>query len=186
MSTTAPQPGSGSGSSQPTLPYPATTIQWLGLLTVLVGTCISTLNGRLSTCGLADIRVGVSVRVEEGAWITTAQLRLRCSSRTRACGSAPPTARGVLDLPSAGVRAAVEVHHLPGYLTCLRQISHRIGDVALKAGSAARAIPCVNPTSIREAAHRCAFSHTNVSTDTIVRSIHLPTSRHISAERLLT
>jgi MFS transporter, DHA2 family, multidrug resistance protein len=56
MSTTAPQPGPGSGLSQPTLPSPPTTIPWLGLLTVLVGTCISTLNGRLSTYGLADIR----------------------------------------------------------------------------------------------------------------------------------
>jgi hypothetical protein len=79
------------------------------------------------------------------------------------------------------VCTAVDVQHFPGYLICLRQINHRIDDVALKAGSTARATPCVDPTSIREAAHRCAFADTNVSTDTIVRSIRLPTSRLMSA-----
>jgi DHA2 family multidrug resistance protein len=73
MCTTAPQPGSGSGLSQPTLPSPLTTIPWLGLLAVLMGTFISALNGRLSTHGLADIRGAVSAGVDEGAWITTAE-----------------------------------------------------------------------------------------------------------------
>ena len=73
MSATAPVPGSGSGLSQPTLPSPPTSIPWLGLLAVLMGTFISTLNGRLSSFGLADIRGAVSAGVDEGAWITTAQ-----------------------------------------------------------------------------------------------------------------
>ena len=61
------------GLSAPTLPSPATAIPWLGLFAVLMGTFISTLNGRLSTFGLADIRGAVGAGVDEGAWITTAQ-----------------------------------------------------------------------------------------------------------------
>jgi DHA2 family multidrug resistance protein len=38
-----------------------------------MGTFISTLNGRLSTFGLSDIRGAVSAGFDEGAWITTAQ-----------------------------------------------------------------------------------------------------------------
>ena len=38
-----------------------------------MGTFISTLNGRFSTFGLADIRGAVSAGFDEGAWITTAQ-----------------------------------------------------------------------------------------------------------------
>jgi DHA2 family multidrug resistance protein len=38
-----------------------------------MGTFISTLNGRLSTFGLADIRGAVHAGFDEGAWITTAQ-----------------------------------------------------------------------------------------------------------------
>ena len=73
MSATIPVPGSGSAVSQPTLPSPPTTIPWLGLLAVLMGTFISTLNGRLSTFGLADIRGAVGAGFDDGAWITTAQ-----------------------------------------------------------------------------------------------------------------
>ena len=56
----------------PSPPAP-TRIPWLGLVAVLMGTFISTLNGRLSTFGLADIRGGVGAGFDEGAWITTAQ-----------------------------------------------------------------------------------------------------------------
>ena len=61
--------------SSPTLPpqAPATSIPWLGLLAVLMGTFISTLTGRLSNFGLADIRGNVHAGFDEGAWITTAQ-----------------------------------------------------------------------------------------------------------------
>jgi DHA2 family multidrug resistance protein len=52
---------------------PPTRIPWLGLVAVLLGTFISTLNGRLSTFGLADIRGAVHAGFDEGAWITTAQ-----------------------------------------------------------------------------------------------------------------
>ncbi len=69
MNTTAPS----SGLSQPTLPSPPTSIPWLGLVAVLMGTFISTLNGRLSTFGLADIRGAIGAGFDEGAWITTAQ-----------------------------------------------------------------------------------------------------------------
>jgi DHA2 family multidrug resistance protein len=48
-------------------------IPWLGLVGVLLGTFISTLNGRLSTFGLADIRGAVHAGFDDGAWITTAQ-----------------------------------------------------------------------------------------------------------------
>src|SRR5471032_3514370 len=63
-------------AAAPELPAPATpptSIPWLGLAAVLLGTFISTLNGRLSTFGLADIRGAVGAGFDEGAWITTAQ-----------------------------------------------------------------------------------------------------------------
>jgi DHA2 family multidrug resistance protein len=44
----------------------------MGLLAVLLGTFISTLNTRLSNFGLADIRGAVHAGFDEGAWITTA------------------------------------------------------------------------------------------------------------------
>ncbi len=57
----------------PAAAAPAGPIPWLGLAAVLLGTFISTLNGRLSTFGLADIRGAVHAGFDEGAWITTAQ-----------------------------------------------------------------------------------------------------------------
>ena len=46
----------------------------IGALTaVLMGTFISTLTGRLSSLGVADIRGSLHVGFDEGAWITTAQ-----------------------------------------------------------------------------------------------------------------
>src|SRR5689334_15042643 len=71
MSVSAPVVRSGLLS--PTPPSPPTSIPWLGVVAVLLGTFISTLNGRLSTFGLADIRGAVSAGFDEGAWITTAQ-----------------------------------------------------------------------------------------------------------------
>src|SRR5271163_4073718 len=67
------RPPQGPGLVAPSLPVPPTSIPWLGLLAVLLGTFISTLNGRLSTFGLADIRGAVGAGFDEGAWITTAQ-----------------------------------------------------------------------------------------------------------------
>jgi len=46
---------------------------WLGIAAVLCGAFISTLTGRLSTFGLADIRGAVHAGFDDGAWITTAQ-----------------------------------------------------------------------------------------------------------------
>src|SRR5712672_835477 len=71
---TAAVPGAaGVGAPAATLPPPATSFPWLGLLAVLMGTFISTLNTRLSTLGLADIRGAVHAGFDEGAWISTAQ-----------------------------------------------------------------------------------------------------------------
>ena len=60
-------------SQPPAAAAPARPIPWLGLLAVLLGTFISTLTGRLSSFGLADIRGGVHAGFDGGAWITTAQ-----------------------------------------------------------------------------------------------------------------
>jgi DHA2 family multidrug resistance protein len=46
-------------------------IPWLGLIAVLLGTFISTLTGRLSTFGLADVQGAIHAGFDEGAWITT-------------------------------------------------------------------------------------------------------------------
>ena len=75
MSTpiSSPAPAPAAGLHAPTLPTPPTSVPWLGLLAVLLGTFISTLNGRLSSVGLADIRGAVGAGFDEGAWITTAQ-----------------------------------------------------------------------------------------------------------------
>jgi MFS transporter, DHA2 family, multidrug resistance protein len=61
------------GGSAPNTPAPPMTIPWLGLAAVLMGAFISTLSGRLSSFGLADIRGAVGAGFDEGAWITTAQ-----------------------------------------------------------------------------------------------------------------
>jgi DHA2 family multidrug resistance protein len=60
-------------AAAPPAPHPAAKIPWIGLLAVLLGTFISTLNGRLSSLGLADIRGAMHAGFDEGAWITTAQ-----------------------------------------------------------------------------------------------------------------
>lgn len=61
---------SGTGTAAPPAPQ---SIPWYGLTAVLMGTFISTLNGRLSTFGVADIRGALHAGFDEGAWITTAQ-----------------------------------------------------------------------------------------------------------------
>ena len=67
MSTEAPaSPPAG-------LPVPPAAIPWLGLAAVLLGTFISTVNTRLSSLGLADIRGAMHAGFDEGAWISTAQ-----------------------------------------------------------------------------------------------------------------
>jgi MFS transporter, DHA2 family, multidrug resistance protein len=75
MSTpvSTPEPARPPGLQAPTLAAPPTSIPWLGLIAVLSGTFISTLNARLSSVGLADIRGAVSAGFDQGAWITTAQ-----------------------------------------------------------------------------------------------------------------
>lgn len=69
--SSAPAATPAAGAAAP--PAPAPQIPWLGLTAVLLGTFISTLNTRLSTFGLADIRGAVHAGFDDGAWITTAQ-----------------------------------------------------------------------------------------------------------------
>jgi DHA2 family multidrug resistance protein len=45
---------------------------YIGTLAVLLGSVISTLDGRITTFGLADVRGAVHASFDEGAWITTA------------------------------------------------------------------------------------------------------------------
>ena len=68
----APQPAAMPGAAPAAAGAP-TRIPWLGIVAVLLGTFISTLNTRLTSFGLADIRGAVHAGFDEGAWITTAQ-----------------------------------------------------------------------------------------------------------------
>src|SRR5271168_4521226 len=45
---------------------------FIGVLAVLLGAVISTLDSRITTFGLADVRGAVHAGFDEGAWITTA------------------------------------------------------------------------------------------------------------------
>src|SRR5580658_11386839 len=45
---------------------------FIGVLAVLIGAVISTLNSRITNFGLADVRGAVHAGFDEGAWITTA------------------------------------------------------------------------------------------------------------------
>jgi DHA2 family multidrug resistance protein len=49
-----------------------TTRPFIGVLAVLLGSIISTLDGRITNFGLADVRGAVHAGFDEGAWITTA------------------------------------------------------------------------------------------------------------------
>jgi MFS transporter, DHA2 family, multidrug resistance protein len=49
-----------------------TTRPYIGVLAVLLGSVISTLDSRITVFGLADLRGGVHAGFDEGAWITTA------------------------------------------------------------------------------------------------------------------
>jgi DHA2 family multidrug resistance protein len=74
MSVPAAVAATPPATSAPSTPAaaPATSFPWLGILAVFMGTFISTLNTRLSTLGLADIRGAVHAGFDEGAWISTA------------------------------------------------------------------------------------------------------------------
>src|ERR1700759_4644475 len=66
-----PAAAAAAPAAPPAIPAPPTSFPWFGLTAVLLGTFISTLNTRLSTLGLADIRGAVHAGFDEGAWITT-------------------------------------------------------------------------------------------------------------------
>jgi DHA2 family multidrug resistance protein len=66
-------------ASAPTAPTPpastpptASAYPLLGVAAVLVGAFISTINVRLTTVGLADLRGGLALSVDEGSWFSTA------------------------------------------------------------------------------------------------------------------
>lgn len=63
---------SAAAAMAPPAPAPEMPIPWLGLIAVLLGTFISTLTGRLSTFGLADVQGAIHAGYDPGAWITTA------------------------------------------------------------------------------------------------------------------
>ena len=63
----------GATTEPPPPAAPAAPAPWLALFAVLMGTFLSTLNGRLSTFGLADVEGAVHAGYDEGAWITTSQ-----------------------------------------------------------------------------------------------------------------
>jgi DHA2 family multidrug resistance protein len=71
--TAAALGAAGVGAPAAAAPPAATSFPWFGLLAVLMGTFISTLNTRLSTLGLADIRGAMHAGFDEGAWISTSQ-----------------------------------------------------------------------------------------------------------------
>jgi hypothetical protein len=57
-------------SQQPTVnPTP---LPWLGVAAIVISAMAATLTGRLNSAGLADVRGGLGVGVDEGAWIITA------------------------------------------------------------------------------------------------------------------
>ena len=49
-----------------------TTRPFIGVVAVLLGSIISTLDSRITTFGLADVRGAVHAGFDEGAWVTTA------------------------------------------------------------------------------------------------------------------
>lgn len=61
-----------SGPEAPPAAPASNTIPWAGLAAVLIGVVLSTMNTRISSLGLADIRGAVHAGFDEGAWITTA------------------------------------------------------------------------------------------------------------------
>jgi DHA2 family multidrug resistance protein len=59
-------------------PPSITTRPLIGVLAVLLGSIISTLDSRITNFGLADVRGAVHAGFDEGAWITTAYTSARC------------------------------------------------------------------------------------------------------------
>src|ERR1700753_4363812 len=58
-------PGTAAGHAPPR------TILSVGVIAVLLGGLLSTLNGRLMTVALPDLRGALSLSAEEGAWLST-------------------------------------------------------------------------------------------------------------------
>jgi DHA2 family multidrug resistance protein len=54
---------------------------YVGILGVLLGAIMSTLGSRITTFGLADLRGGLHLGFDEGAWMTTSSARWPSASR---------------------------------------------------------------------------------------------------------
>lgn len=67
MSSAAPVAPHGVFASLGRCDYPA-----IGVAAVILGACISSLNTRLTSFGLADIRGGLGLGFDEGSWVNTA------------------------------------------------------------------------------------------------------------------
>ena len=82
MSRKIPRREAGNPVRTSTLCHPAdiaaqptpviTTRPFIGVVAVLLGSIISTLDSRITTFGLADVRGAVHAGFDEGAWVTTA------------------------------------------------------------------------------------------------------------------
>src|SRR4051794_9835773 len=62
----------GAGMPVPAAATPICPRPLIGVAAVLMGAFISTLNTRVTTFGLADIRGGLSLGFDEGSWLNTA------------------------------------------------------------------------------------------------------------------
>ena len=101
----APVPGNRADATTPLI----------GVAAVLLGAFISTLNTRVTTFGLADIRGALGLGFDEGSWITT----------VFGAGANGGDASGGLDehRPQHAPRPAVDRHGIHDRLRCCRRSS---------------------------------------------------------------
>ena len=81
---------------------------FIGVLAVLIGAIISTLDSRITSFGLADVRGAVHAGFDEGAWITTAFTVGQIMGRFR-LGWAAYLVRGAFS-PSRSSSSASQIH----------------------------------------------------------------------------
>src|SRR5215470_9744715 len=62
---------SAPSAAAPSAPSEATWRPLVGVAAVVIGAFISTINSRVTTVGLADIRGGLSLGFDEGSWVST-------------------------------------------------------------------------------------------------------------------
>src|SRR5262250_901479 len=69
---TAAQPRAASSPPAPAVPQPSATNPYVGILGVFLGAGLATLNARLISVGLPDLRGALGLGVDEASWIPTA------------------------------------------------------------------------------------------------------------------